>query len=221
MVLGVIVVIAVCIGVAVFASEQRKKRIAEYAAWAGHRGWNYVPEDDSYTTFSALAPFDTGHSRGASDIFSGALHGEGFVAFEYKYSVTSGSGDNRKTRTYTYFVAGISTPPTSTTLTVSREGFLRGLRDAIGGRDLQLESVEFNNTFKVHGNNDRFAYDVLNPQTMERLLADPRSDWPLRYEQGRLLTWSKRKLDVSMIDPVIAYLAENRRAVPDYAWEHG
>ncbi|GKT31537.1 Protein of unknown function DUF3137 like protein, partial [Aduncisulcus paluster] len=112
-----------------------------------------------------------GHSRTAQDVFNGSIGGHDFVSFQYSYKVTTGSGEQQSTQTYEFMVTAIVTPPSSYRLEIRREGVFAGLARAVGFTDLEFESDEFNKKFKIKATPERFAYDVLNPRTMERIMA--------------------------------------------------
>jgi hypothetical protein len=92
--------------------------------------------------------------------------------------------------------------------------------------DLDLESEEFNRTFKVKVKRDdaKFAYDVLHPRMMEHLLADGRATdlgWPFRFERGDLYTWEEwpGDLDMAMVMHKADYLIDILQRVPEFVWK--
>lgn len=216
---GLLLFAAVFGGLWFLLARARKKRIAKLAAWAGSCGWTYVPEDRSLLGLSEGEPFGQGHSRTAQDVFNGTIGGHDFVSFQYSYKVTTGSGEQQSTQTYEFMVTCIVTPPSSYRLEIKPEGVFAGLARAVGFTDLELESDEFNKKFKVKAAPERFAYDVLNPRTMERMLNDERYSQPVRFENGRLLTWHRGKLDEQRISGEVQYLIDTLEPVPAYAWE--
>ncbi|MUM19151.1 DUF3137 domain-containing protein [Mycobacterium sp. CBMA271] len=217
------------VGVVIFAlvfaliwyvtSVMRKKRIAKLTSWAKVHGWTYTPDDQSLLELSHEEPFGQGHSRTAQDALNGTIDGHEFVSFQYSYKVTRSSGKDSHTETYYFMVTCVVTPPSPYMLQIKREGALAGLARAVGFTDLEFESDEFNKRFNVKANPERFAYDVLNPRTMERMLADERYSQPLRFENGRLLTWRTGKLDEARISSDVKYLIDTLEPVPAYAWE--
>lgn len=219
MVAGVALFVLVFAGVWFLSSRMRKKRIAVLTAWAQAHGWTYTADDQSLLELSHDEPFGQGHSRTTRDAFNGSIKGHEFVSFEYFYKVTTGSGDDRTTETYYYMVTCIVTPLSPYRLEIKPEGVLAGLARAVGFTDLEFESEEFNKRFNIKANPERFAYDVLNPRTMERMLADQRYSQPLRFENGRLLTWRRGKLDEQRIASEVQYLIDTVEPVPAYAWE--
>ncbi|AWG49080.1 hypothetical protein DDT48_06495 [Mycobacteroides abscessus] len=206
-------------GLWLILTKARKKRIAQLEAFAASQGWMYTAEDQSLLALSHDEPFGQGHSRTVQDVFNGTTGGHEFVSFQYIYKVTTGSGDQRSTETYRYMVTCIVTPPSPYRLEIKPEGVFAGVARAVGFTDLEFESDAFNKRFNVKAAPERFAYDVLNPRTMERMLADQRYSQPLRFENGRLLTWRRGKLDENAIASEVQYLIDTLEPIPPYAWE--
>ncbi|WP_078306986.1 MULTISPECIES: DUF3137 domain-containing protein [unclassified Mycobacterium] len=219
MVSGIALFVLVFAGMWFLSSRMRKKRIAILTAWARAHGWTYTADDQSLLGLSDGAPFGQGHSRTVQDAFNGTIDGHGFVSFQYSYQVTTSNGERSSTTTYEFMVTCIATPPSSHCLEIKPEGVLSGFFGALGFSDLELESDEFNKRFKVKASPERFAYDVLNPRAMERMLADQKYSQPLRFENGRLLTWRTGKLDERKIADDVKYLIEALEPIPAYAWE--
>lgn len=219
LVAGVALFALIFAGVWFLSSRMRKKRIATLTAWAQAHGCTYTADDQSLLALSHDESFGQGHSRRVQDVFNGTISRHEFVSFQYTYEVTTGSGDQRSTETYYYMVTCIVTPPSPYRLEIRPEGLLAGFARAVGFTDLEFESDEFNKKFNIKANPERFAYDVLNPRTMERMLADQRYSQPLRFENGRLLTWRRGKLAEQRIASEVQYLIDTVEPVPAYAWE--
>jgi len=102
-------------------------------------------------------------------------------------SETHSDGKDTTTTTYQNLVVGVSTPGARPTLEITKEGLGQRFLGAIGFKDLQLESEEFNRAFKIKTAQNKFAYDVLHPRMMEWMLADQRAiRFPFRFERS---TW--------------------------------
>lgn len=216
---GLVLVAVIFAGIYYLNAVRRDKRIAQLRAFATAHGWRYDAEDPALVRMSSRDPFGTGHSRTARDVFRGTVDGHEFVAFEYFYQETRGVGDNQETQSYWYMVTRIATPPSQYFLEIEREGLVSGFLGALGMRDLQLESEDFNKRFRIKAEPTRFAYDVLNPQTMQRMLDDARYEQSLRFENGSLFTWDSGKLDENRIQATVQYLIDTLTPVPGYAWE--
>lgn len=207
-------------GVMYFQYKARKKKIAQFTAFAAQRGWRYTDRDRSLVNRFVGTPFGQGHGRDAQHVLRGEHRGRQILAFEYSYRETHGSGQDQRTETYTHTVVALSLPAGKPTLQVGREGMGRKLLGLVGVRDLQLESEQFNEAFHIKTDNDRFAYDILHPRMMEWMLADQRAQSvPFRFERGDLMTWDRRRIDLPKVQWMLDYLCDVLDQVPGFVWK--
>ena len=207
-------------GVMYLQYRARKKKIAAFTAFAAERGWRYTVRDRSLVDRFMGDPFGRGHSRNAEHVLRGEYRGRQIMAFEYSFKETHDSGQDRRTETYTHTVVALSLPSAKPTLQIAREGFGRKLLGLVGVRDLQLESEQFNETFHIKTDNDRFAYDILHPRMMEWMLADQRAlSTPFRFERGDLMTWDRKKIDLQKVQWMLDYLCDVVDQVPGFVWK--
>jgi hypothetical protein len=220
MVLLIIAVVVAVGAIMYFQHKARQKKIAEFAAFAAQRGWRYTERDRSLADRFLGEPFGRGHGRNAEHVLRGEHRGRQVMAFEYSYKETHGSGQDRRTDTYTHTVVALSLPSDKPMLQIGREGFGRKLLGFVGVRDLQLESEQFNETFHIKTDNDRFAYDILHPRMMEWMLADERAlSTPFRFERGDLMTWDRDKIDLRKVQWMLEYLCDVVDQVPSFVWK--
>jgi hypothetical protein len=216
----VVLAVAVVIAGLVVQRQLHKRKVAEFAAFAAARGWLYRERDDQLTGRYLGTPFGRGFGRQARHVLTGTHRGRPVIAFEYVYKQREGSGKNRRTVTYRNTVVGLTTPAARPTLEVCRAGFGRRLLGAIGIRDLQLESEEFNKTFHIRTENDRFAYDVLHPRTMEWMLGDARfMELPFRFERADLVSWQNGQIQLGLVEAMVDYLCDVVERVPSFVWK--
>lgn len=187
--------------------------------WAREYNWSYLMRDDNWAYhFDALPSADGG--REAWHVLRGGHRERRVDAFHYFYHREERDREGRiRLRTHRYMVVNVLLPASRPTLTVSRETLWESKFD------LDLESVEFNKTFKVKVDRDdaKFAYDVLHPRMMEHLLADQRATefrWPFRFERGDLYTWEEwpRDLDMAVVMHKADYLIDVLERVPAFVW---
>jgi len=203
-----------------FQYQAHKKKVAAFTALATERGWRYTERDRGLANRFTGTPFGEGHGRDARHVLRGSFRDREVLAFEYSYKETTGSGNDRRTETYHHTVVSIGLPAPKPTLQVNREGLGRKLLGFVGVRDLQLESEEFNKTFHIRAEDDKFAYDVLHPRMMEWMLADQRAmSIPFRFERGDLVTWNEGKIDVSEVDWMLNYVCDVLERVPPFVWK--
>lgn len=183
---GVVLVLLVVIGVRGLSSDDRKT----VSWWAARNGFRYTK--GTWRLFEHLTgmPFDRGTSQDAHDVLSGEIAGRPalIVGFSWFRLPTGGGPSGLHSG---ICVAAVLDLPAPVPELVVRKETSRDL-----GRDLQLESEEFNDAFRVTGTHDRFSYDVLNPRVMEFLLAHP--GYGFRAGGSTLAVWRDGQLDGTM-----------------------
>ncbi|HEY0453929.1 DUF3137 domain-containing protein [Actinophytocola sp.] len=217
LVIGVVIVVG---AVLYFQYQAHKKKVAEFTTFAAQRGWRYIERDRTLKDRFLGTPFGKGHGRDARHILRGEHRGRQLLVFEYSYKETHGSGDSQRTETYHHTVASVYIPEPKPMLEVGREGLGRKLLGFVGMRDLQLESEQFNETFHIRTDNDKFAYDILHPRMMEWMLADQRAlDNGFRFERGDLVVWDREKIDLQKAQWMLDYLCDILDQVPSFVWK--
>jgi hypothetical protein len=216
-IIGAVVVLGVAF---YFQHKAHQKKVAEFTAFAAQRGWTYTEKDKRLRDRFLGAPFGKGHGREARHILRGEHRGRPILIFEYIYKETQGSGDQQQTQTYRHTVASASLPSPKPTLQVGREGFGRKILGLVGVRDLQLESEQFNETYHIKTDNERFAYDVLHPRMMEWMMADQRAlTYGFRFERGDLVVWDREKIELAKVPGMLDYVCDVLDRVPDFVWK--
>jgi len=203
------------LGVVAFILQRR--RVRTLAAWAALNGWEYRASAPQLTECWQGRPFGVGTSRRATEVLSGTWQGRPATSFLYRY--TEKSGDNRQT--HSFHVLTLTLPAFLPTLELTPEGLGTRLAKVIGGQDLQFESEDFNQAWRVTSRMPRFASDVVHPRLMERLLR-PGSRTNLRIEGTEILTWSAGTTDLDLIASRLGLLDAVVRSIPRFVWlEHG
>ncbi len=196
----IIAVVALFIGAFAWFSHQaevaRRERLAAVAKRLGMR-FDHRPRDWGGGFFSSgppLAPFpifDKGHSRRSWNRLDGELpawdRSLGVTLADYRYKITSGSGKQRRTRTYqlSFLLVRLPLSERVPSLRVRREGFTDRLAAAVGFDDIDFESAEFSRRFHVSGSDRRFAFNLIDPRMIAFLL--DREPPEFAIERGLLL----------------------------------
>ena len=139
--------------------------------WAATNGWSYTGEDGRWVDAWRGDPFDEGHSRKAVNVLEREVGGRRAVVFDYSYKVTTSNGKTTTTTTYEFSIYAQQLPAALPDMTIEPEGLWDKAVKLFGAQDVELESVEFNDRYRVKADDPKVAYDVLNPRTMEALLA--------------------------------------------------
>jgi hypothetical protein len=198
-----------------------KRRREAFAAAAAQRGWRYTARDDSWAERFDGPPFGQGHRREALNILQGTHDGRSFVAFDYVYHTTETStGANGQTtsheESHPFSIVAISTGVVLPHLRVTPEGMFGRVIGRMTGRDIELESEQFNRAFTVHCEDRKFATDFLHPRMMEYLLTLPRMAWDLR--NGTLMFASPGRHSVEEVGGMLTTIDGILDRVPDFVW---
>lgn len=146
-------------------------------------------------------------------LLRGRWRGRDVVIREYRITHQVPNQENMAARQCTY--VAVATPTPRPWLKVSTGKPLA----TSGGHIVEMESEEFNRAFHVEAQSPRFAYDVLNPQVIAWLLADPRrQQLPFRFHKASLSCWWAGELDVTGALWVADHLADLLDRVPDFVW---
>ncbi len=217
-VLLVVLFVFVAIGAMVYAYQQAKKRREEMAAYAVSRGWRYEEVQPLLVDRFQGPPFGMGHSRRAGNAVYGQHDGRDFVAFDYEYKTTSGSGKDRRTTTHTFSVVALSMGVALPSLRVDPENFVERVIGRVTNTDIELELEDFNRAFTVSCPDRKFASDVLHPQMMEFLLQHRDVGW--RFERDSMLVVASGRRTIPQIDATLALMDQIAALVPEFVWKH-
>ncbi|MGC4937273.1 hypothetical protein [Kribbella sp. DT2] len=215
----IVVLVVVVAGAAIwFNYAMAKKRREEFAAFAAQQGLSYVPENNALAGQWGGEPFQHGDHRRAKNVLTGAFQGRQIVAFDYSYQTHStDSKGRRQTQTHKYGVVVMQLPGPLPHLQVTHEGIFGGaVANALGFRDLQFESDQFNRAFRVKADDERFGHAVVHPRMMELLLARGEIGW--RIEGNSLIGWDGGAHTPVEVTNRLHLLQQVVDQVPPYVW---
>jgi hypothetical protein len=209
--------VAVVIVVAVLSYQADKKRRALLASFALSNGWTYVARDDGWCERFEGTPFGEGDNRKADNVLRGPYSGTEMVAFEYSYQTHStDSKGNRSTSTHRFAVCVLELRAALPRLELSPETAMSRLAGHLGFGDVELESEDFNRHYRVGADDPKFAYDVLNPRTMEALLARPALH--IRLDGTDAVCWDSGRLDPADLLARLSTLQLVITGIPSFVW---
>jgi hypothetical protein len=172
-VLIVVAGVAVLGGLAWFQYRTRQKRRQALAAIAQSLGFQFSVADPERTTDLPFGLFQKGRRRGVENVMWGTHHDLPLRVFDYWYYEEQSDGRGGRNRQYYRFTCAIVTiaascPP----LRIGHEGFFSRIGNAMGFKDVELEYDDFNRAYRVHCNDQKFAFSLLDGQMMEWLLQE-------------------------------------------------
>jgi hypothetical protein len=178
--LGIPLLAALFVGIAIAGWWRTRKRAQEMAAFAARIGFQFVGHDQGIVVRLSgyFTDFARGHSRQGLNVCWGNMGFGGVrasvVLGDYRYKVTRGGGKSRSTRTYEFsFISLVPVLAIGEELSVRRERLLDRIGAFVGLDDIDFESSEFSKRFHVKCSDRRFAYDLFDPRMIEFFLAAP------------------------------------------------
>ncbi|MFC6007585.1 DUF3137 domain-containing protein [Angustibacter luteus] len=213
----------------VLASKREKGRKAALQAFAQAGGWLLAGRDDRWVGAFQGAPFGQGSDRHADDVCDRVVGGQRQVAFTHRFTtyetVTSTDANGRtvttqQRRDHAYRVLAVALPVPLGRVVVSRERLGDRLLRAFGGQDIEIEHADFNRRYRVRADDEKLAVDLLNPRTVERLLA--RDDASLRVDGGWVIVVDAGQLVPEFVEDRLRLVADLLAGVPRFVWlDHG
>ncbi|MGH8893290.1 MAG: hypothetical protein ACRDWY_08310 [Actinomycetes bacterium] len=196
--------------------RKRRERIMTFAL---ARGWAYAGEDSSLVDRWPGEPFGRGERRRARNVLTGQESGRAFTAFDYSYVTHStDSKGHRRSSTQRYGVCVVAAPAPLGRVEVVPENVITRTADAIGlTPDIDLESDDFNRSFRIRARDAKLASDLLPPRTMEYLLAARPDAW--RTAGPYLLSWHPGRLDPASVVRACAVLDRVIDGTPSFVWK--
>ncbi len=205
------------LGAAILFGYQRvKKRRELFRQFAASNGWTWTQRDTSLVSRFQGSPFGQGSSRRAENVLQGSFRNRPMVAFDYTYTTQSGSGENQSTQTHRFAICALGLPAALPKLEVVPESVFGRLGTALGMRDLDLESEDFNRRFRVRAVDAKLAYDVLPPRTLEVLLTRPALH--LRLAGRDAVCWESGHHSPADLLARLDTLSTVLDGVPAYVW---
>jgi len=133
--------------------------------------------------FPNITCLNTGGDRRASNLIFGLLNGREILAFDYEYR--TGWLRNGEVRKFSAVIidAGFQLQP----LSIRPEGLSDKINAFFGIEDINFESAEFSRKFFVTSPDKKWAYDVINQQTMSLLLSIP--DCRIQFANHSIIAW--------------------------------
>lgn len=222
----VMVLVLTIFGVVITMMVRLRKRAARTRAdqdalvpLAQQRGWRYQPSDTGSADRFQGEPFpQRKHNLTVAHLVTGEFRGRSFCCFEYARRAVGAGGNDSVADTYEYFrVFAVATSTAVPTLQIKRAGLGARALDRLGAGGLTTGDADFDDAFRVTGDDPSFAHAVLTDQLRRWLRDDPRAQqWPLRFERDELVTWQPGRLTASTVPPALDFLCDalDRAAVP-------
>lgn len=201
----------------VLGAMQSAKRRKELAAWARMRGLSFSQEknsryDERYPEFEKL---QSGDNRYAYNICDGQYNDRYVQCFDYHYETHSTDSKGRRTTHHHHFSAVIlELNMPFQPIFIRPEGFFDKVGAFFGMDDIDFELDAFSRAFFVKSQNKRFAFDVIQPKTMELMLASPR--FSMDFDRDEVLIYKGGKMKPSEYEAAIELVEGILANIPAY-----
>jgi len=164
-----VIVVGLLFFYAQYAAQQKRRQA--FMLLATKLGLRYDIQDPFDTPNLPFDLFSRGDRRQAENVLSGDAAGMRVRLFDYTYVIYSTDGQGHSTSsTYRFSCATGELDADCPHLVIEREGVMSSLARHLGFHDIEFESGEFNRAFKVHSDDKKFAYALLDGQMMQWLL---------------------------------------------------
>jgi hypothetical protein len=170
---AVVIVVALLVagGVWYFQFQLRQKRIANLMLVAQRLGFEFSVDDVDNTIGFPFDLFARGDGQGIENVMWGERNGVPTRAFDFWYFDETTDTKGHRSRSYHRFTcAAMTITADCPTLRIGHEGFFSRLGSAIGFKDVELEYDDFNREYRVHCDDKKFAFSLLDGRMMEFLL---------------------------------------------------
>ncbi|MBI5684420.1 MAG: DUF3137 domain-containing protein [Verrucomicrobia bacterium] len=220
-----VLLVGVVIGFLVWWSAKRaEERRQALAALAASRGLAFHREDPIGVpgTFAQFELFHRGDSNYAYNVIRGAVEGHNYCACDFQYTTvtysTDSKGHTQRHEHTTYCSAAIvelNYPVPA--IWLRPENFLDKAAHLVGCHDVEFESAEFNREFHVTAENREIAFDILNAQTMQRLLAGPFRH--IEFNGAAILVFDERTWEPATFAAALDFVRGLAEGLPNYLFD--
>jgi hypothetical protein len=193
---------------------------------ASHYGLSYMPDrlEDALlksalgneTQFQHIWPLCQGLDTYARDLLHGPYASHEWTLFDYGFEPADYEL-HPSIHSPTYGVICARIPCSLPTLHLSPETFLERLGCRLGVHEMTFEVEEFNRRYFVRADDERSAYDILHPGTIDYLLSLPVRDWQIHGCQ--IVVARNREYSIDEISQVMQEIDGFIRLIPGYVLE--
>lgn len=192
-------------GEKVIYNRNRNKELAEWAQSKGLRLNPYAGLGLAGRYFH-LYCFQRGNGYSAFNVMEGIIHNRKVCAFDcYWETANVDKGGNLVVNGRYYFSAVVmETDFQLKPLIIRTENIIDKIAASAGLHDIDFESMDFNKKFHVKSSDRRWAYDVVNPATMELLLSSCRFN--LEFNGNYIIAYRDELIPVGYFDEALQLL---------------
>lgn len=219
-----IVIGAVFAALAWLAARREEQRRQALAALAASRGLAFSSADPIRVpgAFAQFELFRRGDTRYAYNVMHGAVGMRNYCACDFQYTVTTYTTDDKgntqrhdQTTYCSAAIAELNHPVPAVWL--RPENLLDKAAAMVGFHDLEFESDEFNRAFHVKAENRELAFDIINAQMMQRLLAGPFRN--IEFNGPAVLVFQETTWTPEEFTAALDFARSLAEGLPDYLFD--
>lgn len=159
----------------------------EYQEFAEAHGWEYLARAFEYDSRFASFPFAEGTSRRQEAVVRGTFNGQRCATFAQVFELRPDRDSPPTVQAYQVTLAEL--PIGLPRLDIVPQNLPATVATLLGGRDIDVESYEFNRRWRVLCDDARYGHAVIDPRMIERLLAADVEGLAVRIEGGAVYVW--------------------------------
>lgn len=180
--------------------------------FADRHGWEYVDWTTKYRSRFRSYPFNQGTSREDIDVLRGTFHGRQCVSYTRQFDL--GSHDSNALATF--HITIVELPVKLPTVDIVPEGAFDKFAKLLGGKDIDFESTEFNESWRVKANDSRYAHALLHPRMLHRLNRADARGHAIRFEERAVMMWTAERQGTDTLAPRLGVLTALAKLVPPH-----
>lgn len=189
--------------------SRHARRLRQFAS---NSGLEYAETDGALLIgLSAGFPFGTGTARTVEDVVSGTFSGLPVASYTYSFEQQV-AGEHAGEQIFTVTQVALAVPFPRIDLVPEDMG--TRVLSQFGLPDIDLESAEFNRTWRVLCKDRRYAIDVVDPRMMLALMSGRQQGVAVRIDGTRVIAWSAGVASVSDLARRMSLVAAVARAIP-------
>ncbi|MDE0572002.1 DUF3137 domain-containing protein [Demequina sp. B12] len=185
-----------------------------YATFAREHGWEYAAVTHRYSRRFREFPFDTGRALRQEAVAAGAFNGVQCATFAHVYE-TRAERDSRP-MTIAHQVTLAELDVALPRIDIVPQGVAQTVITALGGRDVDVESHDFNRQWRVIATDARYAHAVLDPRMVERLTWDDVQGYAIRIEGAAVYVWQRGRQGPEDLAARLGIVTAIARRIPDH-----
>ncbi len=218
-IMGWIIVLSVVAGVAglLWAAFDyyRSHRVQnEYQEFAKSHGWEFAERTYEYNSRFSSFPFGTGNARRQESVVRGTYNGQQCATFAQVYELSS-EGQGTPTA-YANQITLAELPVALPRLDIVPKNLPLNVANALRGRDIEMESWDFNQRWRVLCDDPRYGHAVIDPRMIERLLFPDVEGLAVRIEGGAVYVWGVGRQGSANLAKRLGVVSGIARRIPDH-----